>query len=111
MPSMLNKIKELFRYLFIVCKDWYGRFGLILIFISVVLFVRLLFLGNTNLVNYIGNIWKVKNLVSELSIAEENLNDLSKHIELIEKKSPDYIEELSIKYLNMSEPKARILRF
>ena len=111
MPTMKNKIKVLFNYILSSCRDWYGRFGLIFIIISIILLIRLLFFGNTNFIKYVSNIWKLKHLTNDLVLAEKNLEDISKHIELIEKRSPDYIEELSIKYLNMSEPKARILRF
>ena len=40
----------------------------------------------------------------------KNNDDLNKHIELLQNYSPDYVEELGLKYLNIGDPQVKILK-
>ncbi|MBQ5699752.1 MAG: hypothetical protein IIV74_00450 [Alphaproteobacteria bacterium] len=110
MPFMKEKIKNLFVFL---SRAWSGgirgKLGIILTLFACFMFIGM-FWGDVNIQRFGLNIWKLNN-ERELLVSEQaTLNELYRHINLLQNYSPDYIEELGLKYLNIGDPKAKILK-
>ncbi len=107
---MKTKIKNFFGF---IGRAWScgirGKFGILLTLFSVFIFLRI-FWGDVNVQNFIVNIWRLNAEQQQLSAELEKLNTLNRHIELLQGYSSDYVEEVGLKYLNIGDPAAKILK-
>ncbi|MDR0967624.1 MAG: hypothetical protein LBL75_02200 [Rickettsiales bacterium] len=107
---MKKKIKELLQFL---VNGWRGglrgKIGVICTLFAALMFVRL-FWGDVSLQNFVINFWRLDNAQTALTAEQKKLELTQEHITLIENYSPDYISELSQKYLNIGAPDLRILK-
>lgn len=110
MPPMKEKIKNLFGF---IGRAWMGgirgKFGILFTVFALFMFVRI-FWGEVNVQKFIINIWRLNTEQQQLAVETEKLNTINRHIELLQGYSADYVEELGLKYLNIGDPKARILK-
>ena len=110
MPKMYEKIKNFFRFL---GTAWVGGIrGKISIFFAIlatVMFVRI-FWGEVNFQKFIVNIWRQNAEQQQLDAEQAKLDALKRHISLLQNYSPDYVEELGLKYLNIGDANAKILK-
>ncbi len=110
MPSMKEKIKNFFGF---IKRAWTGSFrgkvGVLLGIFATFMFVRI-FWGEVNLQNFIINIWRFNTEQEQLLTEQTKLKTITRHIELLQSYSIDYVEELGLKYLNIGDPKVRILK-
>jgi len=56
------------------------------------------------------NIWRLNAAQTQLQAEQAKLEQLEKHIQLVQRNSPDYIEELGLKRLNIGDSKTKILK-
>lgn len=107
---MKHKIKEFLSYL---GRGWdggiRGKIGVLCIILAIVMFVRM-FMGEVSIQKFVINIWKFNNEQERLVSEREKLDLVNKHIILIQEHSPDYIEEISLKYLNLGDQKTKALK-
>ena len=73
------------------------------------MFVRI-FWGEVNVQKFIINIWRLNTEQQQLDAEQQKMATLARHIELIQEYSPDYIQELGLKYLNVGEANFKILK-
>ncbi len=110
MTSMKEKIKNLFAF---IGRAWStgirGKIGLLFTIFAAFMFIRI-FWGDVNVQKFIVNIWRLNGEEQQLAAETAKLNALNKHIELLQSYSPDYIEELGLKYLNIGDANARVLK-
>ena len=110
---MKEKIKKFFAF---TKSAWSegprGKIGLALMILSVFFFVRL-FYGEKNLQSFIVNAWHLNRERKELAIAQSELDTLQHHIYLLQhpNSSPDYIEELGLKTLNLGDAEFKELKY
>ena len=69
-----------------------------------------IFTGKTTLQGFVINIWRLNSAQEQLVAEQAKLDQLKMHISLVQKNSPDYIEELGLKRLNMGDSKTKILK-
>lgn len=107
---MKQKIKELLQFL---AHSWRGglrgKIGVVCAIFSCVMFVRLFF-GDVTVQKFVMNFWRLDKTQTQLAAEEKKLALVERHIQLLQNHSPDYVEELSQKYLNMGDPAIRILK-
>ncbi|MDR0803990.1 MAG: hypothetical protein LBO08_02790 [Rickettsiales bacterium] len=107
---MRDKIKNFFVFL---GHGWTtgirGKFGLVLLVFGVFLFSRLFF-GDISIQGFVINAIKYDRGQHVLDSEMAKYNEIENHIKLIQEHSPDYMEEISIKYLNMANKKTKILK-
>ena len=107
---MKGKIKNLFTFL---GSAWSGgargKLGIILTLFAGFMFVGL-FWGDVSIQRFGYNLWQLGNEREHLVAEQTTLKELQHHIELLQNYSPDYIEELGLKYLNVGDPRAKILK-
>lgn len=110
MTRMKEKIKNLFAF---TGRAWsagfHGKLGVIMVIIAVFWSVGI-FTGKTTLQGFIVNIWRLNAAQEQLQQEQTKLAKLQQHISLVQKNSPDYIEELGLKRLNMGDAKTKILK-
>ncbi len=110
MPLMKGKIKNLFSFL---SRAWSGggrgKLGIVLTLFAAFMFVGL-FWGDVSIQRFTLNIWRLNQAQSQLTSEQATLQELQTHIELLQNYSPDYVEELGLKYLNIGDPHAKILK-
>ena len=110
MTRMKEKIKNLFAFM---GRAWvagsHGKMGVIMVVIAVFWSIGI-FTGRTTLQGFIINIWRLNAAQEQLVLEQEKLEQLQMHISLVQKNSPDYIEELGLKRLNMGDAKTKILK-
>ena len=110
MPPMKEKIKKFFSF---IGRAWSGSFrgkiGVLLSIFAAFMFIRI-FWGEVNLQKFIVNIWRLTAEQVQLYQEQAKLDTINKHIELLQSYSQDYVEELGLTYLNIGEPKIRILK-
>ncbi len=107
---MKEKIKNLFSF---IGRAWNGGFvGKVGVILAILLTIRSVnfFLGETTVQGCIMNIWRLNAAQQQLLQEQEKLDQLEKHIALVQQNSPDYIEELGLKRLNMGDAKTKILK-
>jgi cell division protein FtsB len=107
---MKEKIKNLLAF----CgRAWRGgvkgKFGLLLALFALIGFARM-FMGKVSVQNFAMAAWRLEKEQAQLAAEQEKLAGIERHIELFQNYSPDYIEEVSLKYLNMGDPKTRIIK-
>ena len=107
---MWEKIKILFSFL---GRAWTGsirgKIGILFAIFAAFMFVRI-FWGEVNVQKFIINIWRLNTEQQQLNIEQEKMTTLSRHIQLIQEYSPDYIQELGLKYLNIGDAGFKILK-
>jgi len=107
---MKEKIKQLLRF---IGNGWRGglrgKIGVVCILFATFMFARL-FYGEISIQHFIMNTWELSKAEKHLSIEQKKLALIDNHIELLSAGSQDFVEELSHKYLNMGDPKLRILK-
>lgn len=110
MTRMKEKIKNFFGF---IGRAWSGglrgKIGLALVIVALFMFIRM-FLGDRNIQGFIINAWNLNRERAELTELTQTLGTLEHHISLIKNGSPDYIEELGLQYLNIGDPKFKILK-
>lgn len=110
MTRMKEKIKNLFAFM---ARAWaagfHGKLGVIMTVIAVFWSIGI-FTGKTTLQGFIINIWNLNSAQEQLVAEQAKLHQLQQHIELVHRNSPDYIEELGLKRLNMGDSKTKILK-
>lgn len=110
MPPMKEKIKNFFGFIW---RAWTGgirgKFGLLFAIFALFMFVRI-FWGEVNVQKFVMNIWRLNEEQEQLVAETQKLNYLKSHIELLQGYSPDYVEELGLKYLNIGDPAIKILK-
>lgn len=110
MPPMKGKIKNFFGF---IGHAWsggiHGKAGIIFTLFAAFMFVRI-FWGEVNVQKFVINIWRLNGEQQQLATEREKLDTLNRHIELLQGYSPDYIEELGLKYLNIGDARTKILK-
>lgn len=110
MPWMKDKIKNLFGFM---GRAWRGgvrgKIGVFFALFATFMFARI-FWGDVNLPRFIANIWYLNADQKELTAKTEELHKIQQHIKLLQNYSPDYVEELGLKYLNIGDAKFKILK-
>lgn len=86
-----------------------GKIGIMFAIFAAFMFVRI-FWGEVNVQKFIINIWRLNTEQQQLNTEQEKMATLSRHIELIQEYSPDYIQELGLKYLNIGDAGFKILK-
>lgn len=86
-----------------------GKLGVIAVVIAFFWTIGF-FTGKNTIVGAIANIWRLNTAAEQLVTEQNKLNKLQHHIELTQRHSPDYIEELGLKRLNMGDAKTKILK-
>lgn len=110
MANMWEKIKNLFGFL---GRAWSGsirgKIGILFAVFAAFMFVRI-FWGEVNVQKFIINIWRLNTEQRQLDAEQQKMATLARHIELIQEYSPDYIQELGLKYLNVGDANFKILK-
>ena len=107
---MKEKIKNFFGFIGRAWTGgWRGKLGIFLALFAVFMFIRM-FVGYTNVQRFVINIWYLNKERIESEQQTAKLNEIRHHIELLRNYSPDYVEELGLQYLNIGDPKYRILK-
>lgn len=110
MPPMKEKIKNFFSFIGRAWSDGiYGKIGIFLMIFAVFMFIRM-FWGEVNIQRLIINIWRLNGEQEQLVAEQKELEAIKRHIELLQGYSADYVEELGLKYLNIGDPKVKILK-
>lgn len=110
MTRMKEKIKNLFTFMgHAWSAGFHGKLGVIMTIIAIFWSIGI-FTGKTTLQGFIINIWKLNSAQQQLVMEQEKLRQLQMHIDLVKRNSPDYIEELGLKRLNMGDSKTKILK-
>ena len=73
------------------------------------MFFHVLF-GQVNVARFVANIWHLNAEQQELATEQSKLETMNRHIKLLENYSPDYVEELGLKYLNIGDPAFKVLK-
>ena len=69
-----------------------------------------LFWGSVSVQRVTLNVWQLKRVQEQLAHEQETLQGIQKHIKLLQNYSPDYVQELGLKYLNIGTPNTKILK-
>lgn len=106
----MDKIKKLFVFLGAAWGGSFrGKIGILCALFASFMFVRMFF-GDVNIQRFVMNIWTLNRAEQTLVAETGQLEHLQNHIRLIQNYSPDYIEELGLKYLNIGDPATKILK-
>ncbi|MBO7560034.1 MAG: hypothetical protein J6T27_02660 [Alphaproteobacteria bacterium] len=110
MPRMRDKIKNLFNF---IGRAWRGgirgKFGVFFAAFALLAFIRIFF-GEVNVTHFVTNIWHLSAERTELAAEEQKLQTIRHHIQLLKNYSPDYVEELGLRYLNVGDAEFKILK-
>ncbi len=110
MTSMKGKIKNLFSFL---SRAWSGsargKLGILLALFAGFMLIGM-FWGDVNIQRFGINIWRLNQAQDQLVAEQKTLEELNTHIKLLQNHSPDYVEELGLRYLNIGDPHAKILK-
>ena len=110
MTRMKEKIKNFFGF---IGRAWTGgmrgKLGILFAVFAMFMFIRM-FLGDMNVQRFASNAWNLNHERAELSKQIRVRETLEHHIELLKNGSPDYVEELGLQYLNIGDPRFRILK-
>ena len=111
MTCMKEKIKNLFIFM---GRAWaagfHGKLGVIMVIVALFWSIGI-FTGKTTIQGFVINIWRLNSAQEQLHQEQAKLHQLESHIDLVQKNSPDYIEELGLKRLNMGDSKTKIIKF
>jgi hypothetical protein len=107
---VIEKIKNIFIF---IGRGWSqsirGKIGVVALLFALFVIVRMFF-GTVSVQKFVMNTWKLDAEEKQLAMEKEKLENVQNHIILIQKHSPDYVEELGLKYLNIGDPNAKILK-
>ena len=107
---MQGKIKKLFDF---IGRAWSGgirgKIGILFAIFAGFMFIRI-FWGEVNVQKFVVNIWRLNAEQQHLAAEQEKMATLAHHIELIQNYSPDYIQELGLRYLNIGDADFKILK-
>ncbi len=107
---MKEKIKNFFAFL---GRAWSGgirgKIGVLCAIFAAFMFVRI-FWGDVSAQKFVMNIWRLDTEQQQLVTEQKKLETYQRHIYLIQHYSSDYVEELGLKYLNIGDPKIKILK-
>ena len=110
MTRMKEKIKNFFGF---IGRAWTGgmrgKLGILFAVFAMFMFIRM-FLGDMNVQRFAITAWNLNHERAELSKQIRVRETLEHHIELLKNGSPDYVEELGLQYLNIGDPRFRILK-
>ena len=110
---MKKKIKNFFAFL---KSAWVsgprGKWGILLMIISLFLFVRLICVTR-NIQVFVIKAWHLNRDRAELSIAEKKLKQIKHHNDLLKEpySSTDYIEEIGLQKLNLGDKEFKELKY
>ena len=111
MTPMKGKIKNLFAFL---GRAWaggiHGKMGIVFTTFAAFMFIGL-FQGDASVQRFIVNNWKLQTAYEQRDSEKATLAKIETHLDLLKKNSPDYIEELGLRYLNVGDPEIKILKF
>ena len=107
---MKEKIKNFFGFL---GRGWSGglrgKIGILSALFAAFMFFRIFF-GEVSAQRFVINIWHLNAEQQQLATEQAKLETLQRHIKLIQSYSPDYVEELGLRYLNIGDPGMKILK-
>jgi hypothetical protein len=107
---MWNKIKNFFGFL---ATAWTGgirgKVGVLCLRFATFMFVRMFF-GDVSIQKFIFSAIYLDREQTQLAQDTAKLHEYENHIRLIQNYSPDYIEELGLKYLNIGDKDMKILK-
>ena len=110
MTSMKEKIKIFFGF---IKRAWSGgirgKIGILIAIFAAFMFIRI-FWGEVNIQKFIINIWRLNGEQQQLVREQNKLTAMQRHIALLQQYSPDYVEELGLKYLNIGSAEFKILK-
>ena len=107
---MKEKIKYFFGFIGRAWTGgWRGRIGIACTMFAVYMFVRM-YVGYNKVQHFAINMWHLNNERAELETQRAKLDEIRMHIQLLRDYSPDYVEELGLQYLNIGDPKFKILK-
>lgn len=111
MPPMKEKIKNLFAFIGAAWRNSLrGKAGVGLMCIAIYVFLSM-FWGTPNIQRFFVNMWRFNTMQTNLIQSKNELAELERHNALLQKNSPDYIEEIGLSILNIGDSKTQILRF
>lgn len=106
----MGKIKKFFGF---IGRAWSGgirgKIGIMFAVFAAFMFARI-FWGDVNVQKFAVNIWRLNTEQRQLAAQTAQLTALRRHIELLQQYSPDYVEELGLKYLNIGDAEIKILK-
>lgn len=111
--AMWTKIKNFFDF---IKSAWAcgarGKWGILFMLVAIFFFIRLFF-GAQNVQGFVINAWHLNRSRTELAVAQKKLQQIQHHIYLLQnpENSPDYIEELGLKTLNLGNPEFKELKY
>ena len=110
MTRMKDKIKNLFGFM---GRAWRGgirgKAGVFFALVATFMFFRLFF-ADVNIPRFVANMWNLNAEQQELEKELSKLETMNRHIKLLQNYSPDYVEELGLKYLNIGDPAFKVLK-
>lgn len=110
MSHMKDKIKNLFSFL---GRAWQGgirgKVGILFALFALLAFTRILF-GQMNIVKFIRTSFQLNSERRELTAERKKLETINLHIQLLQNYSPDYVEELGLRHLNIGNPNFKVLK-
>jgi len=86
-----------------------GKIGLLMALFALFAFIRM-FIGATTVQGFVIGNFHLAAEQRQLAAEQARVEAVDAHIKLIQERSPDFIEELAQKNLNMGDPALRILR-
>ena len=110
---MLEKIKNFFRF---IKRAWLGggrgKLGVLFMIVAAFFFVRL-FMGTRNIQSFVINTLRLNRYNTELINTQNKLQKMQHHVYLLQHadSSPDYIEEMGLKTLNLGNPEFKELKY
>lgn len=111
MTRMKDKIKNFFGF---IGRAWRGgprgKLGVFFALFAVFMFARI-FWGDVNVGKFVTNIFELNSERTELAIQQQKLDKINLHIKLLRIPSPDYVEELGLKRLNVGDSEYKILKY
>lgn len=107
---MKDKIKNFFGF---IGRAWRGgprgKIGLFVAAFALYGFIEI-FRGDVNAKRFVTNIWRLDAERAELARETKKLETIRHHIHLLQNYSPDYVEELGLRYLNIGDPAFKVLK-
>jgi len=107
---MKTKIKNLLSFAGSAWRGGFrGKIGLLLALFAIFVIIRM-FVGVRTVQGFVIDSVRLAQEHKQLQAEHEKLNQIGRRIHLIQRHSPDYIEELSQQHLNLGDPRVRILK-
>lgn len=107
---MKEKIKKLFQFM---GSAWSGggrgKLGIIFTLFASFMFIGM-FWGDVSIQRFGINVWQLRIEREQMIMEQQTLDELHRHIKLLQNYSPDYVEELGLKYLNIGDSNIKILK-